>query len=525
LASAARHVHSRHPLGGAVTAGLLVADLIDTRGAPGLARRTAVAGDDWSITYGQLAEDARRWQRLLHDAGIRPGDRIALLAGNGPTYLSLLYGAARSGVVVVLLNTRLNAESVHYQLEDSVARLVVIGAEHAALGQESGAYDLPTITLDDDHDRRLATVDPAPLTLASRPDPVGAFIQLYTSGTTGRAKGCVLSQSAWVSSAINLVTRLRMTDADVHIAAAPFFHVAGLGAAMSVLSAGGRVVFGSTRSLDETWDLIARHGVTIGTFVGGGVVNAVRHPMCAANAKSLRLLTGQAGKHTAAEHAEMSELVPQADFVGIYGSTEAGNYSVCSSRTDEIARPGTVGRPLIGFRAAVVDAEDRIVEQGVAGELVLRGPSVMTEYWRMPEATVQTLRRGWLHTGDIMRMDDDGYLFMLDRLKDMVKSGGENVYSIEVEQALIEHPGVRDVAVIGVPDTRWGEGVKAVVVTDNGVDAEVLDTWCLAHLAAYKRPRWYQFTDALPANGLKIDKKRLRAEHDPATSIRLPERS
>jgi acyl-CoA synthetase (AMP-forming)/AMP-acid ligase II len=475
------------------------------------------------MSFGQLADDARRWHRLLHDERVGRGDRIAILAGNGPAYLSLLYGASLCGAAVVLINTRLDAASVRYQLEDSGARLTVVDPEHHRLATEAGASDLSAVTLDDHHRDRFRAVEPAPAA-AARPDPEDPFIQLYTSGTTGRPKGCVLSQRAWVAAAANLVTGLGLTNADVHAGSGPFFHVAGLGTAMSVLSAGGRVVFGSTQSLEESWDLMGRHGVTLGTFVGGGGTRAARHPMSATHGKTLRLLTGQAGKHTPAEHAEMAELVPHAGFAGIYGSTEAGNFVTVASRADEIARPGTIGRPLIGFRAAVVGPDDEPVTAGEAGELALRGTSVMSEYWRLPEATAETLRHGWLHTGDVMRTDDDGYLYMLDRLKDMVKPGGENVYSIEVEQVLRLHPAVADCAVIGVPDDRWGEGVKAVVVAPDGVDVAALDAWCLERLAAYKRPRWYQLVDALPVNGAKVDKKRLRAAHDPGRSIRLRER-
>ncbi|WP_433189966.1 class I adenylate-forming enzyme family protein [Actinoallomurus sp. CA-150999] len=506
-------------------AGLLVADLVAAGASRALTERVALTGDGWTMSYGRLADDARRWHRLLHESGLRSGERIAILALNGPEYLGVLYGASMCGAVVVLLNTRLDAASIRYQLEDSAARLVIVDPAHHRLAADAGAFDLPAVTLDADYRDRFRAIEPAPAGTV-RPDPDGPFVQLYTSGTTGRSKGCVISQRAWVASATNLVTALRLTDADVHIGAGPFFHVAGLGTAMSVLSAGGRLVFGSSRSLDESWELVARHGVTIGTFVGGAVVNAARHPMSATHAGTLRVLTGQAGKHTPAEHREMAELVPHAGYVGIYGSTEAGNFATCTTRADEIARPGTVGRPLIGFRAAVVDPDDRPLEPGEAGELVLRGGSVMSEYWGLPEATAETLRGGWLHTGDVMRMDEDGYLYMLDRLKDMVKTGGENVYSIEVEQVLRRHPAVRDCAVIGVPDARWGEGVKAVVVPASNAEADVesLDAWCLERLAAYKRPRWYQFEDALPTNGAKVDKKRLRADHDPRTCVRLPER-
>jgi acyl-CoA synthetase (AMP-forming)/AMP-acid ligase II len=506
-----------------VTARLIVADLLGT-GAPGaLTTRVAVAGDGWTMSFGELGNDARRWHRLLVQSRVQPADRIAILAGNGPAYLGALYGASRFGAATVLLNTRLDADSVRYQLADSQARLVIVDPAHHGLAAQAGALDLPAIILDEDHRHRFATIEPAPAN-PTRADPEGPFIQLYTSGTTGRPKGCVLSQRAWVAAAANLVTGLGLTDADVHMGSGPFFHVAGLGMAMGVLSAGGRVVFGSTRSIEESWDLVGRHGVTIGSFVGGGASGAARHPMSATHSKSVRILTGQAGKFTPAEHAEIAELLPHAEFAGIYGSTEAGNFVSVSTRDEETARPGTIGRPLIGFRAAVVGPDDRLLGPGEPGELALRGTSVMSEYWRLPDATRETLRNGWLHTGDVMRIDDDGYLYMLDRLKDMVKPGGENVYSIEVEQVLRRHPAVSDCAVIGVPDDRWGEGVKAVVVAPGGVDVMSLDAWCLDRLAAYKRPRWYQVVDAFPANGAKVDKKRLRAAHDPRESIRLPER-
>jgi acyl-CoA synthetase (AMP-forming)/AMP-acid ligase II len=483
----------------------------------------ALADDGWTVSFGELEDDARRWQRLMHESGVGRGDRIAILAGNGPAYLAVLYGATLNGTAVVLLNTRLDADSIRYQLADSQARLVIVDPGSHGLAATAGAFGLPAMTLDDDHRERFERIEPA-LAEAARPDPEDPFIQLYTSGTTGRPKGCVLSQRAWVASAANVVTGFRLTQADAHVGAAPFFHVAGLGMAMAVLSAGGRVVFGSTRSLDESWDLISRHGVTIGNFVGGGAPRAARHPMSATHSKSLRILTGQAGKFTPAEHEEMGELLPHAEFAGIYGSTEAGNFVTVSTRAQEMSRPGTVGRPLTGFRAAIVSPSDRLLPPGEAGELALRGTSVMSEYWRLPDATAEALRNGWLHTGDVMRTDDDGYLYLLDRLKDMVKPGGENVYSIEVEQVLRLHPAVSDCAVIGVPDERWGEGVKAVVVARGGVDFALLDTWCLERLAPYKRPRWYELTDALPANGAKVDKRRLRAAHDPRRSVRLPER-
>jgi acyl-CoA synthetase (AMP-forming)/AMP-acid ligase II len=506
-----------------MSAGLLVSDLIGGGSGAGWAGRPALTGEGWSLSYGELERAARCWERLLRDNSVGRGDRIAVLAGNGPEYLGILYGASRCGAVAVLLNTRLDAATIRFQLSDSESRLAIIEPPYAALARAAGAYDLAAITLDDAHAEGFGRIEP-PLGHGDRPDPDGPVIQLYTSGTTGRSKGCVISQRAWVAASTNMVTGLGLTSQEVIVASGPFFHVAGLGLALSVLSVGGRVVFGSAHSLDESWDQIARHGVTIGSFVGGALVQAARNPMSATHSRSLRLVFGQGGKLSPAGHEEIRQLLPHAAFAGIYGSTEAGNYVTVSSRDEEMARPGTIGRPLIGFRAAVLGPDDEPVAAGAAGELVLRGPSVMSEYWRMPEATEDALRGGWLHTGDVMSMDDDGYLYMLDRLKDMVKPGGENVYSIEVEQVLRQHPAVIDCAVIGVPDERWGEAVKAVVVASTAVEVTALDAWCLERLAAYKRPRWYELVDALPANGAKVDKKMLRSSHDARRSVRLPER-
>jgi acyl-CoA synthetase (AMP-forming)/AMP-acid ligase II len=194
---------------------------------------------------------------------------------------------------------------------------------------------------------------------------------------------------------------------------------------------------------------------------------------------------------------------------------------------DDCVRPGPVlGRPLLGMVAAVLDDDDQPVRRGEVGELCFRGAATTLGYWNLPEASAEVLRNGWLHTGDLGRADDDGLIFFVDRKKDMVKPGGENVYSIEVESVLASHPSVVECAVFGVPDERWGEAVKAVVVASGDVTAEELDRWCLDRLAAFKRPRWYDFVASLPRNAMaKVMKTDLRAAHDPAASTRIRERT
>ena len=200
---------------------------------------------------------------------------------------------------------------------------------------------------------------------------------------------------------------------------------------------------------------------------------------------SVRIVIGGAGMESTRTLDELDERLPDARFVGVYGSTEGGNFVTVSSADDERARPGTIGRPLLGFDVAILGDDDRILPPGQEGELGLRGPSTILGYWRLPDATEATLRHGWLHTGDVMRLDTDGFLYFVDRAKDMIKPGGENVYSIEVEAVLLRHPHVVDCAVVGVPDGRWGEAVKAIVVIAPGAPTTIaeLDAHCLAHMA------------------------------------------
>jgi acyl-CoA synthetase (AMP-forming)/AMP-acid ligase II len=271
------------------------------------------------------------------------------------------------------------------------------------------------------------------------------------------------------------------------------------------------VVLPPGASPDVLWPLVAEHGVTVAIFPTG-TGRALRHPAAAPG--TLRLVFGMAGTERARTLEELRDL--GIGYRGVYGSTEAGNFVTITTLDDELERPGTVGLPLPPFDLALDGAD----APGEVGELLLRGASVMAGYAGLPDP----MDGGWLRTGDLMRRDADGYFHFVDRAKDMVRSGGENVYSAEVEQVLVRHPGVLDAAVIGVPDARWGEAVKALVVVRAGTTPADLDAHCRAHLGGFKRPRWYELVDALPRNHSgKILKRDLRAAHDPERSVRLTE--
>ena len=224
----------------------------------------------------------------------------------------------------------------------------------------------------------------------------------------------------------------------------------------------------------------------------------------------------------------MEAFFPNADYYGVYGMTELTSIVIVSRSRDEIENPGSMGEPLPGVQVQVHDESGNPVKPGQVGELAVRGPQVCLGYYKDPEATGGLFRDGWLRTGDLVRTDDRGAIHFEDRTKDMIKTGGENVYSAEVERVLLAHPDVADAAVYGIPDQRWGQAVKATVAPWPGKQISLadLDQFCLQHIAAYKRPRWYDIVAELPRNATgKVPKAQLRAGHDPATSTRLEERS
>lgn len=488
---------------------MLLGDLAH-RGATLWPARTAFAWNGRRRTYGELAGRVERLAAVFAAAGVRAGSRIALLTPNTPEALETAFAASLLGACVVPFNVRLAPPEIRFQVEDAAAEHAVVHPRLETLARDAGLLALTTWMAGDDLDARLAAATggaPAP-----RPADDAPVMQLYTSGTTGRPKGCLLTNRGWVTAAANAAHAFGLTGADRLLGALPLFHVAGYGTALGHLAVGGTVVLPSGADPDETWTLTAEHGVTVAIFPRG-TRRALRHP----DARPVRLVFGMAGT----ERRETLEALAEfgCDYRGVYGSTEAGNFVTVSDLAGELERPGSVGRPLPAFDVEVA------APRGEVGELLLRGPSIMAGYAGLPEATAAALRDGRLHTGDLVRVDDDGYLSFVDRAKDMIKTGGENVYSAEVERVLLGHPAVADAAVLGVPDRRWGEAVKALLVVREPVVPEQLDAYCRERLGGFKRPRWYEFVAAIPRNHSgKILKRELRAAHDPAAAIRLAER-
>lgn len=421
------------------------------------------------------------------------------------------------------INVRLIAPEVRFQAEDANSRFAVIDPALVTLATDAGLFER-TVWQTGAELTELADHHVGGAALP-RPDGRSALTQLYTSGTTGRPKGCLIDQSAWLAAISNQIMGFGFRDSDVVTIANPLFHVSGVGQALTAFAVGGTVVLPASPSAEDIWASCREHGVTVAAFPAG-LVTALQHPAAAESGTGLRMVLGGAGMEKVDTLNLLAKKLPSAEFAGIYGSTEAGGYATRSTLEDEIGRPGTIGRPLPLTDAILLDDAGTQVGVGVVGELALRGASTMAGYWNLPAETAEVTRDNWLRTGDLMRFDEDGYLYFVGRSKEMVKPGGENVYTIEVEQALLKHPRVSEVAVIGVPDERWGEAVKAVVVVNGPVEPQELDAWCLGRLAPYKRPRWYEFREnTLPRTAMgKVPKAELRAGHDPRKSIRLGER-
>ncbi|HKY92956.1 MAG TPA: fatty acid--CoA ligase family protein, partial [Nevskiaceae bacterium] len=339
---------------------------------------------------------------------------------------------------------------------------------------------------------------------AIAPAPVRAcdpLVILYTSGTTGRPKGCVLGQDGQVAAALATVAWHRLGPDDRWFVSMPLFHVAGLGMSLATFAAGGATVYAPRDAqAADVQRLLTDTGCTLAALAPTVLGPVMRRQ--ATSPLPLRLTRVVVGGGMARESDLRGiRAALRVDTIGGYGQTEAGNFLAWLSGAEQTERPTACGRVLPHVEARVVDAEGRALPPDTVGELQVRGPSVMVGYWNDPDATRRALDAdGWLSTGDLMRIDACGYLHFTGRLKELIKSGGENVYPLEVEQVLNAHPAVQDSCVFGVPDRQWGEAVHAAIVCRPGatLTADDVAAWCGPRIAGYKRPRVVTFVDAVP---------------------------
>ncbi|ETZ56239.1 AMP-binding enzyme family protein [Mycobacterium sp. MAC_011194_8550] len=471
----------------------------------------------WS--WAEWSSRIRRAAGALRGAGIERGQCVAFLDKNPPACLEVLIGGASVGAVTTVVNWRVIGDELVHVLADSGARVLVVGAELRPAA-EAAARRVPSleriIEVGDEYESLLAAAEPAPSDAGVDTDETALVI--YSSGTTGRPKGVLLSQRALVNHAANLAPAFPFGDGDANLVAMPLFHVGGIGYALFGIRAGAPTIM--TREPDAAALIGAvRAGATHAFFVPPVIARFLDAGEAArASIAGLRYIVyGAAPMPLPLLHRALSTW-PGTKFVQVYGQTELCGAVTALSDDDhrDAARPQlqlSAGKAVQGCEIRIVDpGSGAELPAGRSGEVWVRSNQNMSGYLNRAEATAETITAdGWVRTGDVGRLDADGYVYIEDRLKDMIITGGENVYGPEVESVLIEHPAVVDAAVIGVPDDFWGESVKAIVVADGDVDAADVIEFCRRHLAGFKCPRTVDFVAELPRNASgKILKTQLR---------------
>jgi long-chain acyl-CoA synthetase len=480
-----------------------------------LPRKTAVTEGARSLTYAEL--DARIHGvafGLLAD-GLRSGDRVALLAPSCLEFVEIACGIAAAGLVAVTLNPRLHARELREVLDDAGPHATFVHPSLEPLAREAGAGGCgPVRVIGDDYEPwRDRPRRDGRLPAITEFDP---FMIVYTSGTTGRAKGVVLPHRARA-----LLFHAKAMEYgcygpdDRHLGVAPMGLGAGFGFGTCALYFGGHLEILGAFDPEHYLHRLSEGGAT-GVFVVPTHLQAIFELPDSVLARyrhlpALRTIISNAAALPQALKQRTVEQWGEGRLHETYGFTEAGVVTNLRPE-DQLRKPGSCGRPFAGACVRLLDDDGRDVPAGQVGELYVSSPYLFNEYWRRPEETASCTRDGWLTAGDLARADEDGCLYVVDRRKDMVVTGGMNVYPREIETRLLEHPGVRDAAVVGVPDVRWGERLCAFVVADSAsVAPAALESFCRGALAGYKVPRDYRYVDALPRNSNgKVLKRELR---------------
>jgi fatty-acyl-CoA synthase len=474
-------------------------------------------------TYRQLDDRANRTARTLAMLGVGGGDRVAILAYNSVVHLDLLWACAKLGAIYVPLNWRLNQAELLPQVADSEPKLLVYGPDQAAAAAAIGAaLGTPLVALEEFATRTAAVDAPSPWP-ATPVDEHTPWMILFTGGTTGRAKGAVLTHGSVAANAFNTILGWQMAPDDVVPILTPFFHTGGLNVFTTPLTyLGATLVVWTSPSFDAgtALELVEKHRATVLFLVPTMFQMIANHPKFpTTNLDSIRFfISGGAPCPRPVMEAFWAR---GKVFKQGYGLTEAGpnNFVMPEGRYRE--KPFSVGVPLLNVQARLVDDQGHDVGPDEVGELWLAGPHVFAGYWRNEQATAAAVVDGWLRTGDLARRDAEGFYYIVDRKKDMFISGGENVYPVEIEAVLYQHPKVAECAVVGVPDETWGEVGKAVIALKPGaaptdehtraaLTAELL-AFCRSRLARYKVPKYVEFRAELPKSGAgKILRRALR---------------
>ena len=481
-----------------------------------------------TTTWAQLANRSRRLAAALEDLGVQRGDRVIILITNRPEFAEALLAINTIGAVAVPINFRLVASEVQFLAEDSGSRAVIVEQALAPLVAEvraRSADEIAAIVVGDNpqaagpgsvrYEDEIAAHEPS---AADGPqNERDLALIMYTSGTTGRPKGAMLTYQNLVAQTLNMaLIGDEALDGDIKLITPPLFHIAGVGNLLPSILVGSPSVIMPTGMFDAATllDVLESEGITSVFLVPTQWQAVCAQPGVRERDLRLTSIAWGASPATPAILRAMAETFPNAKNICSFGQTEMSPVTTLLPGRDAVRKLGSVGKPVAGVAIRIVDPAMEDVPRGEIGEIVYRGPGTMIGYWNNPEATEDAFRGGWFHSGDLVRMDDEGFLYVVDRVKDMIISGGENIYSSEVENAIADHPKVYEVAVVGAPHETWVETPVAFVVPKDENDPptpEEIIEFCRERIASYKKPTQVHITGALPRNASgKVMKAPLR---------------
>jgi fatty-acyl-CoA synthase len=479
--------------------------------------KVAVSFGETTWTYRDFDGICNRLANGLIERGLTAGDRVAILSRNSHAFAALRFALARIGGVLVPINFMLNAQEISYILRSSGATALAVSDEFLETGRRAVALDTPvsqTLRLSQFDD--LLSGDGRAPGVAVASDGLAQIV--YTSGTESQPKGAMLTHDAVLWQYISCIVDAEIGAADVILHALPMYHCAQLDVFLGpAVYQGATNVIASAPAPEIVLPLIAEHRITSFFAPPTVWIGLLRSPLFdRLDHSSLRKGYYGASIMPVEVLREIQRRVPELRLWNLYGQTEIAPLATVLGPAEQLRKPGSCGRPTLNVETRIVDDQMNDVTPGEVGEIVHRSPQLLSGYYDAPDKTAAAFDGGWFHSGDLATVDDDGYITVVDRKKDMIKTGGENVASREVEEAIYRLPQVSEVAVIGLPDARWIEAVAAVVVVKSGqtLDAEALVAHCREHLAGFKVPRHVFFCEGLPKNPSgKILKRELRQQY------------
>lgn len=477
--------------------------------------RTAIRYQGVDMTYRELSRSVSQIARLLYNHGLRPGQTVALLMKNSPAFLQFAFGASHIGAIFLPINFRLSASEVRYILSDAEARILVVDEEFEHL-----AEDFPGRIILDATAQANATclIDEPVQDIADAPHPCAPtdlFRLMYTSGTTDRPKGVMHSYENFYWKSISHVQALGLNAQTRLLVVGPLYHVGAFDLpGIAVLWFGGMVSIHRDFDPGAVLDSIEAESLNAAWLAPVMTTALLTHPHAKdRDLSSLAWVIGGGERTPETRIRQFAELFPKARYIDAYGLTESCSGDTMMPAGFEISKIGSTGLPLMHVSLSIRNDDGREMAPNQEGEVCLRGPKVTKGYWKDEKKTQSAFHGSWFRTGDVGYVDEDGFLFLTDRKKDMIISGGENIASSEIERVLQMRPEIAEVAVIGMPDARWGERPVAIFVPTVGseVDEEILRAHCRSHLAAFKIPSKFFACKSLPRNPSgKILKRELR---------------